>query len=53
MVLLNKIDLQPYTNFNVDRFMEDVKSLNQKAEIYTCSAYKEIGLDPIIELFIK
>ena len=51
VVLLNKMDLQPYTNFNVERFIEDVKSLNPKAEIYTCSAYKGIGLDPIVALF--
>ncbi len=50
VILINKIDLLPYTNFNVDKFKEDILSLNKDVKIYTCSAYKEIGLEPIIEL---
>lgn len=51
VVLINKIDLQPYTNFNVEKFENDIHTLNPNAKVYTCSAYKEIGLDPVISLF--
>ena len=51
IVMINKIDLLPYTNFNVDKFKEDIYSLNKQAKVYTCSAYKNEGLDPIIDLF--
>ncbi len=50
IVMINKIDLLPYTNFNVDKFKEDIYSLNNKAKVYVCSAYKNEGLEPIIEL---
>ena len=53
VVLINKIDLQPYTNFDVDRFTQDVHSLNPRAQVHTCSAFKGEGLEPIIELFLK
>ena len=53
VVLINKIDLQPYTNFDVDRFTQDVHSLNANAQVYTCSAFKGEGLEPVIELFLK
>ena len=51
IVMINKIDLLPYTNFNVDKFKEDIFSLNKQAKVYICSAYKNEGLDPIIDLF--
>ena len=53
VVLINKIDLQPYTNFDVDRFTQDVHSLNTNVQVYTCSAFKGEGLEPVIELFLK
>ena len=43
VVLINKIDLLPYTNFNVEQFEKDIHSLNKNAKIYTCSAYKNEG----------
>ena len=51
VVLINKIDLQPYTNFSVERFENDVQSLNPNANVYTCSAFKGEGLEPVIKLF--
>lgn len=51
VVLINKIDLQPYTNFSVERFEADIHSLNANAKVYTCSAFKQIGLEPVVELF--
>lgn len=51
VVLINKIDLLPYTNFSVEKFENDIHSLNPNAKVYTCSAFKEIGLDPVVDLF--
>lgn len=51
VVLINKIDLLPYTNFSVAKFETDIHSLNPNAKIYTCSAFKDMGLDPVVELF--
>ena len=51
VVLINKIDLLPYTNFSVEKFEKDIYSLNPNAKIYTCSAFKDMGLDPVVELF--
>ena len=51
VVVLNKMDLAPYTNFNVDKFIADVKSLNPDVEIHLCSAYKKEGLEPVIKIF--
>ena len=52
LVLINKIDLAPYTNFNVPQFEDDIHSLNPKAQVYTCAAWKGQGLEPIVELFV-
>ncbi|MBQ3008163.1 MAG: hydrogenase nickel incorporation protein HypB [Oscillospiraceae bacterium] len=51
VVLLNKMDLAPYTNFDVDRFVSDVKKLNPNVEIHLCTAYKNEGLEPVVKLF--
>lgn len=51
VVLLNKIDLLPYINFDVDKFINDVRSLNPDVEIHLCTAYKNEGLEPVVQLF--
>lgn len=51
VVLINKIDLLPYTNFSVEKFEADIHSLNPNAKVYTCSAFKDINLEPVIDLF--
>lgn len=51
VVLLNKIDLLPYINFNVDKFIADVRSLNPDVEIHLCTAYKNEGLEPVVKIF--
>ncbi len=53
IVVINKMDLKPFTNFNVEQFKEDVHSLNKNAKIYTCSAFKNEGLEPIVNLLLK
>lgn len=45
MVLLNKCDLLPYTNFNIDSAVEDIRGLNVEAPIIQIAASKEEGLD--------
>ena len=53
VVLINKIDLLEYTNFNVEKFENDVYSMNPNAKVFACSAYKEIGLEPIVQLLVN
>ena len=48
-VVINKIDLLPYTNFDVDRFTADVLSLNPNAKVFVCSAFKDEGMDAIVD----
>lgn len=50
MVLLNKMDLLEFTNFDTERFVSDVRSINEAAQIVFCSAWKGTGLDPVIAL---
>ena len=50
-VILNKVDLAPYTNFDLERFDADVRDLNEHAPIYHCSAYLCEGLDEVVSLF--
>lgn len=51
VVLLNKVDLLPYISFDVDRFIADVRSLNPDVKIFLCSAYKNQGLEPVVQIF--
>lgn len=43
--LLNKIDLLPYSNFNIYSFVKDVKSINPNMEIIMTSAITGEGLE--------
>ena len=44
-VLVNKMDLAPYTNFSFEQFKADVLSLNPNAEVIPCSAVTGLGMD--------
>ncbi|MGJ7923043.1 hydrogenase nickel incorporation protein HypB [Neobacillus sp. LXY-4] len=44
LVILNKIDLVKYTNFDMDEFYKSVKSLNEKAIIFETSCTQDLGL---------
>ena len=46
VVLLNKCDLLPYTNFNMDSALADIRGLNAGAPILQLAAAKEEGLEP-------
>ena len=50
VVLINKIDLAPYTNFSVEQFEADIHSLNPRAQVYPCAAWRGQGLEPVIRL---
>ncbi|NTW05371.1 MAG: hydrogenase nickel incorporation protein HypB [Peptococcaceae bacterium] len=45
LCILNKVDLLPYSNFNVDNFLQDVKKLNPDLEIIKTSAVTGEGMD--------
>ena len=44
-VLVNKMDLAPYTTFSFDQFKADVQSLNPNAEVIPCSAVTGLGME--------
>lgn len=44
-VLINKMDLAPYTNFDADQFERDVLSLNPRATVIRCSAMTGFGME--------
>jgi len=44
-VVLNKIDLLPYTDFDLTRFQEDVKKINTQARIFMISGRTGQGID--------
>ena len=44
-VLLNKIDLIPYTNFNFDNFRSDLKKINARIPLFEISCTRGDGLD--------
>lgn len=46
VVLLNKCDLLPYTNFNMDSALEDIHGLNGTAPVLQLAAAREEGLEP-------
>ncbi len=46
VVLVNKIDLLPYLDFNIDAFYKAVTGLNPKAQIFQISCKTGEGLDP-------
>ncbi|MDD4859795.1 MAG: hydrogenase nickel incorporation protein HypB [Dehalococcoidales bacterium] len=45
VILVNKSDLQPYTDFNVDAFHKAVKGINPKAQIFHISCKTGDGFD--------
>jgi hydrogenase nickel incorporation protein HypB len=45
VVLINKIDLQPYLDFNIDSFQKTVTGLNPKVRIFPVSCQTGKGLE--------
>jgi hydrogenase nickel incorporation protein HypB len=48
-VVLNKMDILPYIDFNVARFMEGVAAVNPKAPVFQVSCRTKEGLEDWIE----
>lgn len=46
VVVLNKCDLLPYTNFNMESALADIKGLNGSAPILQLAAARDKGLEP-------
>jgi hydrogenase nickel incorporation protein HypB len=46
-VILNKIDLLEYTDFDRQKFYDDVKSINGHAVFFETSCTKDLGLDEL------
>ncbi len=46
-VILNKIDLIEYTNFNREKFYDDVRSINDNVVFFETSCTKDQGLDEL------
>ena len=45
LVLLNKIDLLPYLDFNVEQAIEDLRGINPESKLLTLSARTKEGLE--------
>ncbi len=47
VIVLNKIDILPYTNFDLNQFYKDAKCLNPKVKIFEVSATRGNGINKI------
>ncbi len=52
-VVLNKMDVLPYIDFNVARFMEGVAAVNPKAPVFQVSCRTKEGLEDWIDWLKK
>ncbi len=50
ILIINKMDLIRYTNFNIEDFKKDVWILNPQCHIYECSAYHNEGINDILNI---
>lgn len=53
MLVLNKMDLAPFTNFDQEKFIEDVHKLNPACQIFACTAVKGDGIDALLDAMVK
>ena len=53
LVIINKIDVLPYFNFDVNKCKESILKRNPKAEIIMVSALTGDGIEELAEWFIK
>jgi hydrogenase nickel incorporation protein HypB len=44
VIILNKIDILEFTNFDTDEFYKDIKSLNEEAKVFEISCRTEEGI---------
>jgi len=48
-VILNKIDLLPYVDFNIEYFQKGIMAINKKAKIFPVSCKTDEGIDSWVE----
>ncbi|HON72305.1 MAG TPA: hydrogenase nickel incorporation protein HypB, partial [bacterium] len=48
-VILNKIDLLPYVDFNIEYFKNGITAINKKAKIFPVSCKTDEGIDSWVE----
>lgn len=53
LIILNKMDILPYTNFNKDAFLDDVKKLNGEIPVIETSCTNGTGIDSWINWLEK
>lgn len=53
ILMLNKMDMVALTNFEKDKFYEDVHKLNQNCKIIECAAIHGDGVDELIDEMTK
>ncbi|HEX3011720.1 MAG TPA: hydrogenase nickel incorporation protein HypB, partial [Syntrophomonadaceae bacterium] len=53
VILVNKIDLLPYTDFSLDKFEEDIARINPEAEVFLLSGRNGQGIEDWIQRLIK
>ena len=53
VVILNKLDLIEFTNFDKEEFYKDIKSLNANADIFETSCVKNQGIDEVCSWLIS
>jgi hydrogenase nickel incorporation protein HypB len=53
VILVNKIDLLPYTDFSLDKFEEDIARINPAAEVFLLSGRTGQGIEDWIRWLIK
>ena len=53
LIILNKMDILPYTNFNKDAFLDDVKKLNGEIPVIETSCTNGAGIDSWINWLEK
>jgi hydrogenase nickel incorporation protein HypB len=47
-VILNKVDLLPYTDFNTEQFYHDLRLLNPDVAVFEVSCRLDIGMDKFV-----
>ena len=48
LCIINKIDLLPYLNFNIELLKNNIKSINPNIKVFEVSATKDIGVDLLV-----
>lgn len=52
-IILNKIDLMQFTNFNEEEFYKDIKLINARAKIFETSCTQNRGIDELSEWILQ